>query len=545
MVAACGGNDSKDTQNSLNDSIRSSRGPDPIVIRIPREGGSARAYLYPKLDSQIWYGTGTSVTDVMSFDPEGGTLALIDNKGFPSRIDLRFGVAARAATAKMASTSSIDGSTIYGIDDKGAVVRLTRTADWKFEAPSPVTSIFPQTDGSLVIMSRKGEQSTLWKMRPPETKLLDTVVISTPSDAISAQVGDRIYFATDSGIVGIRTRDMTVVTPINLRHRAKVLSPTPSGDRIYAALEGQKGLQIIDRYTDQATDRIDLPGQVSQIRMDPLGRYVIARPLQGDSAWVVAVSTNRVVGTISTKWTHDLPACAQDGAIAVSQGNNVVFLDGETLQAVRTITGGNQDYWYFTYWNGFRPSGGRLADMPVASADPRDANRDEEDDSYPEGYTDRGYTSDYNTGQDSQREESPYSSPGSQADAPTSTPARLPSQSQSSQASQAPSSPASPSSPAPSSTTPSSPGTSPTPAPNPVVASQLYTVSFATMLSAEKARDLANSIVVNGIKARVVESVQAGTPIFRVILGPYTNRETAERIGRESGRQHWVFGGEP
>lgn len=519
MPAACGGNDSKDTQNSLNDTIRSSRGPDPIVIRIPREGGSARAYLYPKLDSQIWNGNGTAVTDVMSFDPEGGTLALIDNKGLPSRIDLRFGVASRAATAKMASTSSIDGTTIYGIDNKGAVIRLTRTADWKFEPPSPVTNIFPQSDGSLVIMSRKGEQSTIWKMRPPEAKLLDTVVISTPPDAISAQVGDRIYFATDSGIVGIRTRDMTVVTPISLRHRATVLSPTPSGDRIYVALEGQKGLQVIDRYTDQATERIDLPGQVSQIRMDPLGRYVIARPLEGDSAWVVAVSTNRVVGTISTNWTQDLPACAQDGAIAVSQGNNVVFLDGETLQAVRTITGGNQDYWYFTYWNGFRPSGGRLADMPIARTDPQNDARDDEDDSHLDGYTDRDYSGDHNRGQDSQHGGSPHTSVP-QPDVPAPAQAPIPS-------------------PAP------SPAPPPTPAPNPVVASQLYTVSFATMLSAEKARDLANSIVVNGIKARVVESVQAGTPIFRVILGPYTNRETAERIGRESGRQHWVFGGEP
>lgn len=514
-LSACGGNESKDGQNSLNESIRNSRGPDPIVVRIPRSGGNTRAYIYPKLDSQVWTGHGSPVSRVLSFDPEGGTLVLVDDKGIPSRVDLRFGVSSKATSTKLGSISSIDGATIYGVDSKGSVFRLTRSADWKFDPPTPARGVYPQQDGSVIVLSQRGESATLWKMRPPETKLLDTVQMNVPSDASVAQVGDRIYFSTDSGLVGVRTRDMSIVTPIPLKARATQLSPTPSGDRIYVAVGGKTGLSVIDRYTDQVVDKIDLPGHVAQLRMDPLGRYVIARPESGDSVWVIAISTNRVIGSASTKWTADLPASAPDGALVVSQGSNVVFLDGETLQAVRTVSGGTEDYWYFMYWNGFRKSATRLADHP-APPKPEDEEAAANEDY---GYTDDSES----TSASDQPQRTPRTdSLAAQAPAPR-PPQIVPPQN--------PSQPPAPPQPA--------------PAPNPVTASQLYTVSFAAMLNGEKAKELANSIIVNGVRARVIESVQAGTPIFRVILGPYTSRAMADQVGKDSKRQFWVYGGEP
>jgi len=98
------------------------RGPDPILIRLPRKGGTVRAYLYPRLDSVVWTGHTTSVDRILGFDPEGGALAIIDAKGQPARVDLRMGGSAIATKATLTSLTAPTGTDIYGVDNKGTVV---------------------------------------------------------------------------------------------------------------------------------------------------------------------------------------------------------------------------------------------------------------------------------------------------------------------------------------------------------------------------------------------------------------------------------------
>ena len=72
-----------------------------------------------------------------------------------------------------------------------------------------------------------------------------------------------------------------------------------------------------------------------------------------------------------------------------------------------------------------------------------------------------------------------------------------------------------------------------------------YTVSFAALLVPDKARDLASQIHVGSENARVVTAVRDGSTIYRVVLGPYPTKPEAERIGRASGKDFWVFEGTP
>jgi hypothetical protein len=65
------------------------------------------------------------------------------------------------------------------------------------------------------------------------------------------------------------------------------------------------------------------------------------------------------------------------------------------------------------------------------------------------------------------------------------------------------------------------------------------------LLSDAKARELAAKIVVDGKAARVVTGVSDGTAVFRVVAGPYTTREEAERVGRASGQTYYVYAGTP
>ena len=479
-----------------------SRGPDPILVRLPRAGGTVRAYLYPRLDSVVWTGHTTSVDRVLGFDPEGGALAIVDAKGEPGRVDFRLGESAIATKAKLASLVAPTGTDIYGVDPKGAIVRLTRGSDWAFAPPFPARAAFPQSDGGLVVAAQHGSETVLWLMRPPDTKLRDTVALPITMRAVHAQVGDRVYFATDTALVGVRGRDLSEVPAIRVHGRIVALAPTPSGDRIYVATAGDSSLAVVDRYTDKVASTIQLPGEISALRMDGLGRYVLVRPVRGDSAWVIAVATNHVVGSVRTKWTEDLPATAPDGAIALNTGRDVIFVDGETLQAVRTVAGGASDFWYFTFWNGFRARAAGV-DQPVTFATADTTKRDSAV-----------------AAADSATRVAGDSAPKSQQTA--SAPAVQP--------------------PMPPRALPATPVTPPAPTAS---ASAPFTVSFAALLNESKAHTLADSIDVAGARARVVPSERAGTTIYRVVLGPYPNRAAAEQIGRDSKRSYWVFPGQP
>ena len=72
-----------------------------------------------------------------------------------------------------------------------------------------------------------------------------------------------------------------------------------------------------------------------------------------------------------------------------------------------------------------------------------------------------------------------------------------------------------------------------------------FTVSFAALLSEDKAQQVASSIKVNGTAAHVVSTTTAGSPIFRVVMGPFATRDEADKIGRASKREYWIYEGSP
>lgn len=444
-----------------------------------------------------------AIARVMGFDPEGGTAAMVDTRGDPARLDLRLGSAGATRGAKLASLTAPQGTDIYGLDPKGSVIRLAPSGSWRFTPPFGARMVFPQRDGTIVVGGVKNGETTLWRVRPPDLRVLDSTIVPAGARAARTQAGDRIYFGTDSAVVGVRARDLAILPAVRTRDRVTALAATPSGDRVYLTTASRNGISILNRYTDRLEGRIELPGAVDELRMDPLGRYMAARPARGDSAWFIAVATDRLVGAAHTLWTSDLPAFAPDGSVATTTGRDVVLLDAETLQPVRTVVGGGRDLWYFLFWNGFRPRAAAL-DEPVAVAAVDSASAPAVADSL--------------VG-DSATPRPPDASPP--AAAPVTAPVAASSAPPA--ASALPQPPAGPS--------PRPPGG--------------FTVSFATLLSEEKAIEAAARITVEGTRARVVSANRAGTAIYRVVLGPYPTRADAERIGRAAGQQFWVFEGAP
>ncbi|MFL5598426.1 MAG: hypothetical protein ACJ77S_13285, partial [Gemmatimonadaceae bacterium] len=52
LCAAC--TNEKAAPDSTNLQLAEGHGPEPLLLRVPRGGGTGRVYAYPKLDSVVW-----------------------------------------------------------------------------------------------------------------------------------------------------------------------------------------------------------------------------------------------------------------------------------------------------------------------------------------------------------------------------------------------------------------------------------------------------------------------------------------------------------
>ena len=383
-----------------------------------------------------------------------------------------------ASRDKLTSLVSVNGSDIFAITEKGNLERLNPTGDWEFTPPSPARWVFPQPNGAVVIAGNQGSETHLWLIRPTDDDIVASATLPQVTRGFRTRIGDRLYFTVDSGLIGVLTRDLSPLKSVRLASAPVSVAPTPSGDRLYAALTGRNEVAVIDRYSESLAGTVELPGAASELRMDPLGQYVLAKGPAG-VAWVISIATNRVSGTLETGWRADLPAFAPGGAIAAVRGRDVVFVNAADSRETRSIPGGAADFWYFFAWNGFRP---RMADLdrpvtfdtPVAAGASPDST---------------------GAGTDSMPDPTLRDASPSVVEPPQSV-------------------------------TPTS---------------RVYMVSFAAVLSEARANEVAAGISVNGVRPRVAAAPSGGTTIYRVILGPYSTREEADRVGRDSKRQFWVY----
>ena len=446
-------------------------------------------YRYPKLDSAVFtLDEAPAIDRVLAFDDNAGSIAIVDSKGFPSRLDLRETDVLKAARTKLTSLSSVNGNDIYGINSKGEIIRLNPSgSDWKFKPAVPARAVFAQPNGDLIVSANKGAQTLVWRVHPPDDVAVDSAVLPLAGRAVRTQLGDRIYFTVDSGLVGVKGKDLSPLGAVQLPSRVRAMTPTPSGDRLYVATMADSVISIVDRYNGRVEAGLTLPHPALDLRMDPLGRYLLARFPQQDSAWVIAIGTNKLLGAVPTRWASDLPAITPDGRLALLDAKDVLLVDPQKLGTKSTVTGGARDYWYFFEWDGFRPRAQGL-DQPVTFPS----------DSLPT---------------DSLSASSTTPGPGASA-APTSG------------------------------------DTVRAPAPAPPVAGAAaapagFVVSFAALLSEDKAQQVASAIRVNGAPAHIALTTTAGSPIYRVVMGPYATREEADRVGRASKREYWIYEGSP
>lgn len=491
-------------------------GPDPVVLRVPRSGGIVSARPYPAIDSVLWRSTQRvpPLAQVLAFGPDDGHLAAIDSTGAPVRLDLRLGVVTTGRRESMRRAASADGGTTYGVRGDGSLGRISPIgSDWTMAPPGPVDALLPQPDGSLVVAGARDDAVVVWRVRPPGTEVGDELVLETGGTArengatiaaTAATVGDRVVLAAHESVLAVETRGFTPVMQLRVGDPVTAVVSTPSGDRLFVATRDDRTIRVIDRYAADVSRRIRLPGVPRALRIDPLGRTLLARG-DGDSVWVVTLATGAVVGSLTSRWRDDLPAVLPDGQVAVVRDDDVVFVDGGTLAETRTVDRGALDRWVVLRWNGFRPRAAGL-DVPVQfrASEPREVPPDL-------------------TGADAMGTGPGEGSTGAPPDDSTRSVRDSSTRTAASEAAIA---------------------TVPTRVDS-TVAEAGFVVQFAALLDRQSAEALASGIRVDGRQARISTTQRDGRALYRVVLGPYATRAQAERAGRAAGVSFWISEGTP
>ena len=322
-----------------------------VAVRIPTRGGTPRVYRLPDLAEipNVIHGKLPTVDGVVGLDPESEFLFVMTDKKDLVSLDLGSGRVDTVVHAIAQAALGPDG-TLYTVDAKRHVVSVARRV--RFAWPQPLGGVphelFGGTDQRLVAVDPP-KLITAAPDQPPSSR-----TIPVGGDVAATRWGDLIAVASDSGVLLLDALGRREPAFVRLEDHPRALVFSPSGHRIYVARRTEPGLAVIDRYEHAEIDGVALPTPAATIRLDPLGRWLLARPTVGDSAWLVDLPVKRLVGSVATAWRVDLPAIGPDGSLLVRQGDDVAAYRPDSLVVTGRVKGGGADLWTLTGW---RPRG--------------------------------------------------------------------------------------------------------------------------------------------------------------------------------------------
>jgi hypothetical protein len=319
-----------------------------VAIRLPAKGGVPQLYRLPRLTpvDGILKGRLPPVDRVVGLDPESEFLFLTTAKHELLTLDLGSGRVDTVATNVRQAALGPDG-TLYAVDTLRHVISLSRRT--RFTWPQALTALprdlFGATDQHLVGVIPQDKLLIAAADQPPTIR-----PIAAGGDVTASRWGDLVAVASDSGLTFYDPLGRRDPAFVRLSDAPRALAFSPSGHRIYVARRTMPGLAVVDRYEHKELDGVALPGPVAALRLDPLGRWLLARPAVGDSAWIVDLPIKRHTGIVPTAWQPDLPAISPDGMLIYRRGRDVVAARPDSLTDVGKVANGAADLWVLTTW---------------------------------------------------------------------------------------------------------------------------------------------------------------------------------------------------
>src|SRR5438270_10842644 len=319
-----------------------------VAIRLPAKGGMPQLYRLPRLTAVegVLKGKLPPVERVVGLDPESEFLFVTTAKHDLLALDLGSGRVDTVGTNIKQAALGPDG-TLYAVDSSRHVISLSRRTGvtWPQVLPALPRDLFGAADQHLVGVLPQARLPVAAADQPPTVR-----PIAAGGDVAATRWGDLVAVASDSGVTlydPLGRRDPAFV---KLTDAPRALAFSPSGHRIYVARRNMPGLAVLDRYERKELDGVALPGPVAALRLDPLGRWLLARPAVGDSAWIVDLPIKRHTGIVPTEWKSDLPAISPARMLIYRRGKDVVSARPDSLTDVGKATNGAADSWVLTTW---------------------------------------------------------------------------------------------------------------------------------------------------------------------------------------------------
>lgn len=346
LLAACGRSPDKPSVPLAEAPGPARSAPPSSVVRLPRAGGHAVAYTVPGLDTTEW----RSETPVPALDTLIGTdferhvVVALDHKRNLIALDLNERRSRTLAPQIRAAAIGPDGS-VYAVDSGRTVLQLSRRA----------TTRLPGQLAALPAVMFGGAGGVVLAIEPGRLSIIGGDAerrVAIPRGPVAATFwGDLLAVGTDSGVVFLDPLGRRSPARVSDAPHARSLVFSPSGHRLYAAGSGRE-LLVIDRFGHSVLKRIALPGTASALRVDFFGNWLLARASTGDSVWVVDLDAERVVGTVQTPWSRDLPAVAAPRTIIARRDKDVVALDlaSPALPETGRVKEGARDIWVTVSW---------------------------------------------------------------------------------------------------------------------------------------------------------------------------------------------------
>jgi hypothetical protein len=319
-----------------------------VAIRLPAKGGVPQLYRLPRLTpvEGVLKGRLPPVQRVVGLDPESEFLFVSTAKRELLALDLGSGRVDTVATGVAQAALGPDG-TLYAVDTARRVISLSRRT--RFAWPQALTALprdlFGATDQHLVGVIPQDRLLVAAADQPPSVR-----PIAAGGDVAATRWGDLVAVASDSGVTFYDPLGRRNPSFVKLTDAPRALAFSPSGHRIYIARRNVPGLAVVDRFERKELDGVALPGPVAALRLDPLGRWLLARPVIGDSAWIVDLPIKQHTGIVPTQWQADLPAISPDGVLIYRRRDQVLAVRPDSLTEVGKVEHGAGDLWVLTTW---------------------------------------------------------------------------------------------------------------------------------------------------------------------------------------------------
>jgi len=320
------------------------------LLRWPMAGGNPVLYRFPTLQTARWEARGATpaLKRVVGADIDQRQAFALDSKDGVVALDLESGRSRPFLTDIAVADAGPDGA-IYAVARDRTLTSVSGRLPTAYPGKLPAIPVALIGTGTDQVYALVAGDSGLVIIRqgqaPRREEFPVTGMVHTRwGDLLAAASGDEVELFEPTATHSRRTLD--------IGGKPAALAFSPSGHRLYAVAEGDEEVQRFDRYSLGRLGTIEIPAPAIDLRPDPLGRFLLVRPAQGDSVWVLDVVTSEFLGSFNTTWRGDLPTLAAGRWLLVREGADVVsydLFDAEFAQSGR-IRGGAADLWQVLDW---------------------------------------------------------------------------------------------------------------------------------------------------------------------------------------------------